>query len=234
MFMENYITSQRDQMFRNVEVLIYVFDVESREIEKDLQYYQSCIEAIVQHSRDAKIFCLVHKMDLVREQDRDAIFKERELDLKRRSLPLQMTAFRTSIWDETLYKAWSAIVYSLIPNVSTIEANLTRLCTLCDADEVALFERTTLLLISHACMKPQSDMHRFEKVSNVIKQFKLSCSKSQAQFQNIEIQSGNLSVFLQGLTSNTIIMVIQSDASIQPALTLMNISASKSHFSKII
>ena len=32
--MENYFASQRDNIFRNVEVLIYVFDVESRELEK--------------------------------------------------------------------------------------------------------------------------------------------------------------------------------------------------------
>lgn len=31
-FMENYFASQRDNIFRNVEVLIYVFDVESREL----------------------------------------------------------------------------------------------------------------------------------------------------------------------------------------------------------
>lgn len=32
------------------------------------------------------------------------IFKEREEDLKRLSRPLLCTCFRTSIWDETLYK----------------------------------------------------------------------------------------------------------------------------------
>lgn len=47
-FMENYFASQRDNIFRNVEVLIYVFDVESREMEKDMHYYQSCLEAILQ------------------------------------------------------------------------------------------------------------------------------------------------------------------------------------------
>lgn len=71
--MENYFTSQRDNIFRNVEVLIYVFDVESRELEKDMHYYQSCLEAILQNSPDAKIFCLVHKMDLVQEDQRDLV-----------------------------------------------------------------------------------------------------------------------------------------------------------------
>lgn len=32
--MENYFASQRDNIFRNVEVLIYVFDVESDELGK--------------------------------------------------------------------------------------------------------------------------------------------------------------------------------------------------------
>jgi Ras-related GTP-binding protein A/B len=69
-----------------------------------MHYYQSCLEAILQNSRGAKIFCLIHKMDLVQEEQRDVIFREREAELKRRSLPLDITCFRTSIWDETLYK----------------------------------------------------------------------------------------------------------------------------------
>lgn len=71
--MENYFASQRDNIFRNVEVLIYVFDVESRELDKDMHYYQSCLEAILQNSPEARIFCLVHKMDLVQEDQRDLV-----------------------------------------------------------------------------------------------------------------------------------------------------------------
>ena len=56
-FMENYFASQRDNIFRNVEVLIYVFDVESRELEKDLHYYQSCLEAILQNSPEVSFLC---------------------------------------------------------------------------------------------------------------------------------------------------------------------------------
>lgn len=116
-FMENYFASQRDNIFRNVEVLIYVFDVESRELDKDMHYYQSCLEAILQNSPEAKIFCLVHKMDLVQEDQRDLIFREREEDLKRLSLPLECTCFRTSIWDETLYRYIFVTIMTLIYNI---------------------------------------------------------------------------------------------------------------------
>ena len=70
-FMENYFESQRDHIFRNVQVLIYVFDIESRELAKDMEYYASCLQAVKQNSQNAKIFCLVHKMDLIPEEQRD-------------------------------------------------------------------------------------------------------------------------------------------------------------------
>ena len=62
---ESYFTSQRDKAFCNVEVVICVFDVESRDIESDMHYYQSCLEA--------KVFCLLHKMDLIPEEQRDIV-----------------------------------------------------------------------------------------------------------------------------------------------------------------
>ncbi|XP_036787459.1 ras-related GTP-binding protein B isoform X1 [Manis pentadactyla] len=232
-FMENYFTSQRDNIFRNVEVLIYVFDVESRELEKDMHYYQSCLEAILQNSPDAKIFCLVHKMDLVQEDQRDLVFKEREEDLRRLSRPLECSCFRTSIWDETLYKAWSSIVYQLIPNVQQLEMNLRNFAEIIEADEVLLFERATFLVISHYQCKEQRDAHRFEKISNIIKQFKLSCSKLAASFQSMEVRNSNFAAFIDIFTSNTYVMVVMSDPSIPSAATLINIRNARKHFEKL-
>lgn len=75
--MENYFASQRENIFRNVAVLIYVFDVESRELDKDIRYYQSCLEGIMEYSNDkknlTKVFCLIHKMDLISEEQRDCV-----------------------------------------------------------------------------------------------------------------------------------------------------------------
>ena len=67
MFMEQYFQAQREHIFKNVEVLIFVFDVMSKEFVSDLEHYQSCLSALSDLSKNAKIFCLVHKMDLVPE-----------------------------------------------------------------------------------------------------------------------------------------------------------------------
>jgi len=175
----------------------------------------------------------VHKMDLVQEDQRELIFKEREEDLKRLSKPLECTCFKASIWDETLYKAWSSIVYMLIPNVQQLETNLQNFATIIDADEVLLFERATFLVISYCQRRPHRDVHRFEKVSNIIKQFKLSCSKLAAHFQSMEVRNSNFAAFIDVFTSNTYVMVIMSDPSIPSAATLINIRNARKHFEKL-
>jgi len=74
-----------------------------------------------------------------------------------------------------MQQAWSSIVYALIPNTRLLQAHLEEFRRILDADEVVLFERATFLVVSHATHKAHRDVHRFEKISNIIKQFKLSC-----------------------------------------------------------
>lgn len=234
-FMENYFASQRDNIFRNVEVLIYVFDVESHEVERDISYYHTCLEAIQQNSPKAKIFCLIHKMDLIPEDQRDAVFLERERSLESISEPLSCSCFKTSIWDETLYKAWSSIMYQLIPNVHELENDMKRLAEVINANEVLLFEKATFLVIARVehHMVEAKDMHRFEKISNIIKQFKLSCGKVAASFQSVEVRNRDFACFIEQFTSSTYVMVILNDTSITSELTLMNIRAARKHFENL-
>eukprot|EP00045_Choanoeca_perplexa_P023088 m.12227 g.12227 ORF g.12227 m.12227 type:complete len:309 (-) comp9912_c0_seq1:95-1021(-) len=235
-FMENYFTSQKHNIFRNVAVLIYVFDVQSDQWDKDMEYYTSCLASLRENSRDAKIFCLVHKMDLVVGDDqRQIVFAEREDEIKRLSLPLSVTCFGTSIWDETLYKAWSSIVVSLIPNVSALQAHLETFRTIVDADEVVLFERATFLVISNSNADDarQRDAHRFEKISNIVKQFKLSCSKMAAQFDSLQLANGNYTAHMEAFTPNTYVMVVMHDKAIPSAAILANIHSARKHFEQL-
>jgi Ras-related GTP-binding protein A/B len=244
-FYTNYFKSQRDHIFRNVELLIYVFDIESRNMESDFEYYKGCIDAISENSDDARVFVLIHKMDLIPLDQRDAVFEERSSLIKAHSKGLNVSCFKTSIWDETLYKAWSSIVHSLIPNINQIESNLNKFCEVCSADEVVLFEKATFLVISHAHTKQHRDVHRFEKISNIIKQFKLSCSKIQSQFapgtvgngdgfSAMRVRNSNFTALIEEFTTNTFIMVISSDDSVQATTVRKNIKMAQSHFHKYI
>ncbi|CAD5211925.1 unnamed protein product [Bursaphelenchus okinawaensis] len=237
-FMENYMRAQRDQIFKNVQVLIYVFDVESREVDKDFRNYQTCLEALLQNSSSARVFCLIHKMDLIQEGSREEVFKEKSDNILKISIaigwdPNSLECFRSSIWDETLYKAWSAIVYQLVPNVSSMEAKLESFAKIVDADEVLLFEKATFLVIAQTQRTSHDDIHRFEKVSNIIKQFKLSCSRMGSQFDSIEIRNKNFSAFIDSFTNNTYIMLVLPDGNISTTATMINIRSARKFFDKL-
>ncbi|KAJ3244700.1 Interleukin-4 receptor subunit alpha [Chytriomyces hyalinus] len=246
-FMETYFRNQKDQIFRNVEVLIYIFDIESRDLDKDLQYYQNSLEAIRTNSKDAQICCLIHKMDLIPITKREEAFRALQERVMNLSGGMNVKCYGTSIWDETLYRAWSAIVNSLIPNAKYLENELDKFCRVCDADEIILFERITFLAICHSTpgefqQTPEDgstakallpDTSRFEKVSNIIKLFKLSCAKGQAQFKSMEVRSPGFAAYIDVLTSNTYVMIIVSDTNIQSAAVTLNVNAARKHFQKI-
>eukprot|EP01116_Phalansterium_solitarium_P022216 TRINITY_DN7254_c0_g1_i2.p1 TRINITY_DN7254_c0_g1~~TRINITY_DN7254_c0_g1_i2.p1 ORF type:complete len:311 (-),score=152.45 TRINITY_DN7254_c0_g1_i2:128-1060(-) len=240
-FMENYLSSQRDHVFRDVEVLIYVFDIQSRELAKDVDQFRQCLQALAANSAQARVFCLIHKMDLLLDEQREPQFSRRQAELMQVAQsvgplwPQRITCFRTSIWDETLYKAWSAIVYSLVPNTAQLEQALAELGAINEAHEVVLFERATFLVISHAARVPHKDAHRFEKISNIIKQFKLSCSKSQASFlQAMHVRNGQFSAFVDVFTSNTYVLLVLADTEIPPATTAMNLLLARPQFEKLL
>ena len=151
----------------------------------DLEHYMNCLSALSDLSPNSKIFVLIHKMDLIREDLRDEMFNEkmsRIMEATSKDFKDKTQCFRTSIWDETLYKAWSQIVSILLPNINQLESSLQRFCRTIRANEVVLFEKSTFLMISHFDSADHEDDHRFEKISNIIKQFKLSCIKTNYQF----------------------------------------------------
>eukprot|EP01038_Epipyxis_sp_PR26KG_P005937 gene5937-8185_t len=235
-FFGNYLESEA--IFRNVEVLIYVFDIDSVDHAKDMSQFSAVLSAMERLSPDASIFILIHKMDLVPEDDREKEFVERSRLVQYESEHFKMKCFATSIWDETLYKAWSQIVYSLIPNVGVLETQLRDFSVICAADEVVLFERATFLVISHTSIldSNQYDCHRFERISNIIKQFKISCSKSQSQFRGMEVRNSQFTAYIDLFTSNTYIMVIMtgSGSKIPTTLTQLNIAAAKKYFESFL
>lgn len=151
-------------------------------------------------------------MDLVPEDQRDQVFRQKDNELKQMSAPFDPKTFATSIWDATLYRAWSDIVHSLIPNITTIERHLGEFCAACEADEVVLFESASFLEIALASrIEHAAGTSRFEQVSSAIKQFKLSCSKASTQMKTFQVTRDGLSIFVSNFTSTTYIMVIISN-----------------------
>ncbi|EER34995.1 GTP-binding protein GTR1 [Candida tropicalis MYA-3404] len=235
-FMDNYFTSQKDHIFKMVQVLIHVFDVESKSINKDIEIFIKSLTNLQQYSPGAKVFVLLHKMDLVQIDKRQELFQIMMEKLQKISNPyhFKLIGFPTSIWDESLYKAWSQIVCSLIPNINLFNNNLIKFNSILDAEEIILFEKTTFLVISSTASiksqqkqiengsenhmkEPESELEeldpkRFEKISNIIKTYKQSITKLRTNFKNLIIRgSDGTNFYIDIITDNMFIMIVLKD-----------------------
>lgn len=234
-------------------------------------------------------------MDLVQESSRRDIYAQRVRELRSKARDLlgpeadidaRLRCCGTSIWDETLYRAWSKIIHSLIPNIAVLESNLDQFAGVSGATEVVVFERKTFLVVARsgeakergagagtedsketasqpqppqpsssvaAASKvssprkskgappalgqddtalimegyPPSDAERksilssgqlhperFEKISELVKNLRGSCSKLQASFQSLEVRGETFAAYLDVLTADTYILVIVADPSV--------------------
>jgi len=140
--------------------------------------------------------------------------------------------FGTSIWDDTLYKAWSQIVQLLVPNIGIIKENLKLFATICECDEVVLFEKQTFLIISYYEAKPKKDIVKYERLSTIIKQFKLSTNKMGTNIKSMLVKNTKFTALIDEYTDNTYIMVVISDPKIQPPAIELSIEGAKRHFEK--
>lgn len=98
-----------------------------------------------------------------------------------------------------------------------------------------LFERTTFLVISTVtrASEPNPFPDRFEKISNIVKQFKQSCTKMSSNFTAFELRAHSFSAFIDVLTPNTYILVVMPANAAESATTLMNIAVARKHFEKL-
>ncbi|KZT61570.1 hypothetical protein CALCODRAFT_427621 [Calocera cornea HHB12733] len=255
-FMENYLRHDQNQIFANVQLLIYVFDISSKEYdkEKDFAYYTDCLNAIKEYSPDAAIFVLIHKMDLVGSDKRKEVFLRKKQELLDHSEDVPIRVFGTSIWNESLYRAWSRIVHTLVPNAQDLTNHLDEFVESCSAVEAVIFEKTTMLLIAwstgypdaglvqnqhddvdddeepHSNVQPVLPPDRFEKISEIIKRWKYTLAKMNFSFQNWVQEWSNFTAVLESLTPNTYILVISTDPDILPGALRLNIEMAKERF----
>lgn len=246
-FVESYLTNQRSHVFTSVAVLIFVFDISSKESASDMLSFASTIRALHEYSPNSKVFVLVHKMDLAPIEQKDGIFREKVREIRATSddegfRSEQVDFWATSIWDQSLYRAWTRVIYFLVPNAATIENMLGKLAELIDARELILYERTTCLVVTHVSRgversNPFPD--RFERISSILKTHKHSMAKhtgimaSEVSFAEMQVKTGLFMFFITRLTENTNLAVVMPSEEGTFNAARVNIQLAKKEFAHL-
>lgn len=76
------------------------------------------------------------------------------------------------------------------------------------------------------------DKRRFERISTMVKAFKLGCSRIRAPFKALSMRTSRYNAVLDALTGETLVLVIAPPA-VQPAAIECNIKLARPHFEKL-
>lgn len=114
---------------------------------------------------------------------------------------------------------------NLMPSLSSLRVHLNQFLDLSGASEIVLFERTTFLVISSVTRdaRPRRedggggevaegakewDDRRFERISTMVKAFKLGCSKIRSPFSSLSVSTQHYTAVLDTLSPETYILVV--------------------------
>lgn len=216
--MDEIVSKDSQQIFSNVALLVFVFDALNLS-DKTIPQLEACTSALRSFSSEAKLAVLFNKSDMVKDQSQ---LKDCEALVKKAALPTLATVHTTSIWDESLYRAWSTILTSLITSITTLQAEVNRLQERLKCDEAALYDHTSLLHIVHSGKRNYSDCHRFERVSNILRQMKMSTKRFDSAPVQMQLVMEDSTGLLMVSLGQCILVLISSSATEQSLSELIS------------
>lgn len=118
--------------------------------------------------------------------------------------------------------------------MAVLSKHLSTFAEACSATEVVLFERTTFLVIATSSSSPDAlPATRYERTSELIKGFKLSCSRVREEFHSLHMQLEDFTLVMEEMTRNMYVMVIVHDPTIEVEAVRLNIRMAREKFESL-
>ena len=100
-----------------------------------------------------------------------------------------------------------------------------------ECDEIILFEKSTFLIIAYyEKTNDPKNILKYERISTIVKLFKISCNKVGAEISNMAIQNPFFKAVIDDFTSNTFILLISRNKNIRSAALNLNIDCARKFF----
>jgi Ras-related GTP-binding protein A/B len=280
-YVSEYLSRQKEYIFRYVGVMLFVFDINSMsrdsygaggamsgstsgggggggesgsantdwKLPEMLNYFKEAMRYIRQYSPKARVFVLLHKIDLIHKDIRQEIFDARKQEILNCIDPedsAEIEFFGTSIWSDSLYLAYSSVVRSLVPHREVLVETVRDIAVACDAAEVALYERSTFLCLTHISRTTAKDGSsapqfvqgngelRTTEVSETVKHFKLSCMNNTTSLGGLSIATESFTAMLYPFTECTHVLVVSVDPTVNVELHKLNVNAARRRFQRFL
>lgn len=196
-------------------------------------YIFSCLKALKELSPNAKVYALINKVDKVDEKNINNIVANKQKQFGSKVEDFEINYYPCSIFENSICKVFSHILSNVLQNSDKIQKFLEEYATACNANEVILYDKKTLLAIGNFSNKQYKDDKRIETISYSIKKFVSNYKNISNKFNELIINNKTNTIYLDEFANSTYIMVVVSDKNISLELLKLNIKISKKEFEKI-
>ena len=140
-YLDEYHGPLKQIIFKKASILLYVIDVSDIDrFETSRAEFEWAADQILTYNPDAKLNIFLHKIDLI--HDKEAIIQHMK-NLFSQNVSHEIIFHPTSIFDESLFKAWSEIIREMSPKSTYINSILKQLKEVEGIQDVLLIEKTT-------------------------------------------------------------------------------------------
>ena len=202
---------------------------------KRKDFFETSLKLLNENSPDANIFIFIHKMDTILKDQRQNIFEEKKQEIIQQfnKYNSNIKIFATSIWDGSLYIPWRQIMSNMLVNRNIIEKGLNFLLEACDADEILLFEKSTLLcIISVDNGKSKNKEERIKKITVLIRKIKQCLCRNKEGFSCLKMRLNNIMVYIEEFSKYSYIMILSQKPKIDYEFLSLNIYILRESFEK--
>jgi len=161
-------------IFGGCGAIVYVIDalVHEREQAEALQRLQQTIQKAYEVNKRIKFEVFIHKVDGVSADQKDALWRDikrhvqEEIQDSMGDRKVSLDYHLTSIYDHSIFEAFSKVIQKLIPQLPTLEKLLNSLVSTCKLERALLVDVVSKICV--AADSSQFEMQTYELCSDMI------------------------------------------------------------------
>ena len=205
-YLDEYHAALRKNIFRKASILLYVVDVTDIDrFENARLEFEWSLNQILSFNPNAKINVFLHKMDLI--HDKNTIINHLK-ELFTQNISHEVKFHSTSIFDESLFTAWSEIIREISPKTTFINSILKILKTQEGVQDALLIEKTTGLACGSTIDTTEEDV-----TIGMISLLIVTCDRVTREmelktFKEFRLKTTSNYILLTDVTPNLMLVII--------------------------
>ncbi|MFW9987651.1 MAG: ADP-ribosylation factor-like protein [Candidatus Odinarchaeota archaeon] len=205
-YLDEYHGPLRKSIFKRASILLYVIDVNDvNSFDKSLKEFEWAANQIISFNPDSKLNVFLHKIDLIHDKEEVINYLKKLLS---KNITQEIFCHPTSIFDESLFKAWSEIIRQMSPKSTYVNSILRQMKNQEGVRDVLLIEKSTGLACGSTLDISEEDIYIGMLSLLIVTIDKVTKRMQLADFREFRLKTDDNYVLLTDVTPELMLVII--------------------------